>query len=26
MTEDGERYLECKRCRLHRSGTPVAPA
>ena len=25
MSGDGQRYLECKRCRLLRSGTPVPP-
>ena len=25
MSGDGQRYLECRRCRLLRSGTPVPP-
>ena len=25
MSGDGQRYLECKRCRLLRSGMPVPP-
>ncbi len=26
LTEDGQPYLECRRCHLLRSGRPVQPA